>query len=120
MYTACHLQAVTLLRRYIGSLGSTASNRVSLGSVDVTSLDAWWDAHGRNEKITILKVDCEGKDPDVLLGAEGLISQGLVDYIFWEYSQFWYYFGLAAACKLSVASCALSLCTVWQVDDAGE
>jgi FkbM family methyltransferase len=75
---------------------------VSLGSVDVTSLDAWWDAHGRNEKITILKVDCEGKDPDVLLGAEGLISQGLVDYIFWEYSQFWYDFGLAAA---QVVSC---------------
>ena len=74
----------------IGMIGGDVINRRSLGNISVAMLDVWRENNDIvDEHIHILKIDCEGKDADVIHGALDTISSGRVDYIFWEYSQFW-------------------------------
>ena len=76
--------------KHVGSLGKWKDNPVSLGMVDVTTLDDWLRHHTLScERITVLKIDCEGKDAEVILGALDTIDTFNIDYLVWEYSQFW-------------------------------
>ena len=74
----------------IGSLGVSGGHERSLGAVPVATLDGWRKDEGLEmQHIHVLKIDCEGKDAEVLQGAFAALQAGRVDYIFWEYSQFW-------------------------------
>ena len=45
------------------------------------------------ERIDLLKIDAEGHDFEVLVGAQGLIEAGVIDVIQFEYNQRWIYGG---------------------------
>jgi len=66
-----------------------ASETVGTLSVPVTTLDHYANAHGV-ERISLLKIDVEGFEPEVLRGASGLLSTAAIDLILFEYSPRFY------------------------------
>ena len=58
--------------------------------VAVTSLDLFRARNGlQNEEVFMLKIDTEGKDAEVLAGAQQMLEETYVPLILWEYGQFY-------------------------------
>lgn len=79
-----------------------ASTTVRTLEVPVTTLDRF--ALAQNiQRISLLKIDVEGFEPEVLRGASGLLSQGAIDLILFEYSpQFYQQRGIDPLAPLAV------------------
>jgi len=56
--------------------------------VDLDTIDSYCNRGGISH-IDYLKVDVEGHDLNVLLGAQSMLNQGLIRYIQFEYSSGW-------------------------------
>lgn len=71
----------------LGDIG--ASSTVGTMPVPVTTLDWFAETRGIN-RISLLKIDVEGFEPEVLRGARGLLSARAIDLILFEYSPRFY------------------------------
>ena len=74
-----------------GSLAQSASMGAGvITNVDVSTLDKHLEQIGhRLTPISLLKIDAEGFDPQVLLGASGLLKAGRAAYVTFEYNSKW-------------------------------
>jgi FkbM family methyltransferase len=71
----------------LGDIG--ASSTVGTMRVPVTTLDRFAETRGIN-RVSLLKIDVEGFEPEVLRGARGLLSARAIDLILFEYSPRFY------------------------------
>ena len=71
----------------LGDIG--ASSTVATMRVPLTTLDGFAQTRGINQ-VSLLKIDVEGFEPEVLQGARGLLSAGAIDLILFEYSPRFY------------------------------
>lgn len=53
--------------------------------VSVATLDGFCDEHAI-ARVNLLKIDAEGSDHDVLLGAERMLSDGRIDFVYCEFN----------------------------------
>jgi FkbM family methyltransferase len=60
-------------------------NNTALPLVDVTTIDQFCSDYGI-ERVSLLKIDTEGNDLNVIRGASGMLRRGLIDVIFAECS----------------------------------
>ena len=73
-----------------GSLSQGASLGGVAISVDASTLDAHLERIGHGATpISLLKIDAEGFDPQVLLGAAGTLKAGRASYVTFEYNSKW-------------------------------
>jgi len=66
-----------------------ASETLSTIEVPCTTIDAFMDAEGI-DRVTLLKIDVEGFEPEVLNGARHSLSSGNIERILFEYSPAFY------------------------------
>jgi FkbM family methyltransferase len=71
----------------LGDIG--ASSTVGTMRVPVTTLDRFAETRGIN-RVSLLKIDVEGFEPEALRGARGLLSARAIDLILFEYSPRFY------------------------------
>ena len=79
-----HPTLSSIYRREIGEKVHKLGTPISLGNVVVSTLDIYCAANSI-ESINYLKIDVEGAELDVVLGAERLLSQNSIDFIEFEY-----------------------------------
>jgi hypothetical protein len=74
-----------------GSLAAGAATGSSVAViVDASTLDAHLEKIGHGSTpISLLKIDAEGFDPQVLLGAAGVLKAGRAAYVTFEYNAKW-------------------------------
>ncbi len=87
-----HGEGVLHLKAFDGhhSLGDIgASSTVSTLRVPLTTLDRFAQTRGIDQ-VSLLKIDVEGFEPEVLQGARGLLSARAIDLILFEYSPRFY------------------------------
>jgi FkbM family methyltransferase len=87
-----HGEGVLHLKAFDGhhSLGDIgASSTVATMQVPLTTLDRFAQARGINQ-VSLLKIDVEGFEPEVLRGARGLLTARAIDLILFEYSPRFY------------------------------